>query len=43
MAQAAAVQATEQPSGPTAFNLMKWIAEKPDKLKPPTGAKTIYS
>jgi 3-hydroxyanthranilate 3,4-dioxygenase len=42
MAQAATVQATEQSSGPTAFNLMKWIAENPDKLKPPLGAKTIF-
>ena len=31
-----------QQSGPTAFNLMKWVAENPDKLKPPLGAKTIF-
>lgn len=31
-----------QQSGPTAFNLMKWIADNPDKLKPPLGAKTIF-
>jgi 3-hydroxyanthranilate 3,4-dioxygenase len=31
-----------QQSGPAAFNLMKWIAENPDKLKPPLGAKTIF-
>ena len=42
MAQAATAQQTEQTSGPTAFNLMKWIAENPDKLKPPLGAKTIF-
>src|SRR5215204_6383524 len=32
----------EERSGPTAFNLMKWIAENPDKLKPPVSAKTIF-
>ncbi len=42
MAQAAAVQKTDETAGPTAFNLMKWIAENPDKLKPPLGAKTIF-
>ena len=42
MAQAAAIQPTEQASGPTSFDLMKWIAENPDKLKPPLGAKTIF-
>ena len=47
MAQAQAVQKTEDKnnittSGPTSFNLMKWIAENPDKLKPPLGAKTIF-
>src|SRR6516165_12763234 len=29
--------------GPTSFNLMKWITENPDKLKPPLGAKTVFS
>ncbi len=42
MAQAAAIKKTEEPSGPTSFNLMQWIAENPDKLKPPVGAKTIF-
>ena len=42
MAQAAAVQRTDETRRPTAFNLMKWIAENPDKLKPPLGAKTIF-
>ena len=42
MAQAASIQKTEETSGPTSFNLMKWIAENPDKLKPPVGAKTIF-
>ncbi|MET0278419.1 MAG: 3-hydroxyanthranilate 3,4-dioxygenase [Pseudorhodoplanes sp.] len=42
MAQAATAQKTETSSGPTAFNLIKWIAENPDKLKPPLGAKTIF-
>ncbi len=41
MAQAQPVR-TEEKAGPTSFNLMKWIAENPDKLKPPLGAKTIF-
>ena len=28
--------------GPASFNLMKWIAENPDKLRPPLGAKTVF-
>jgi 3-hydroxyanthranilate 3,4-dioxygenase len=42
MSQAQTVSKTEASTGPTAFNLMKWIAENPDKLKPPLGAKTIF-
>lgn len=42
MSQAQAVIEPEASSGPQAFNLMKWIAENPDKLKPPLGAKTIF-
>ena len=41
MAQASIIQKTEASSGPTSFSLTKWIAENPDKLKPPTGGKTI--
>jgi len=33
---------TDDVGGPTSFNLMKWIAENPDKLKPPLGAKTVF-
>jgi 3-hydroxyanthranilate 3,4-dioxygenase len=39
MAQAQPVPQDEKPAS---FNLMKWIAENPDKLKPPIGAKTIF-
>lgn len=42
MSQAQAVTQAEASTGPQAFNLMKWIAENPDKLKPPLGAKTIF-
>ena len=42
MAQAHAVAPAEEKAGPTSFNLMKWVAENPDKLKPPLGAKTIF-
>ena len=46
MAQAQAVEKTQatatDTSGPTSFNLMKWIAENPDKLKPPIGARTLF-
>jgi 3-hydroxyanthranilate 3,4-dioxygenase len=42
MAQTATAQKTETSSGPTSFNLMKWIAENSDKLRPPTGGKTIF-
>ena len=42
MSQAQAVIEPEASTGPQAFNLMKWIAENPDKLKPPLGAKTIF-
>lgn len=45
MSQAAlkAATASEPPKEkPAAFNLMQWIAENPDKLKPPLGAKTIF-
>ena len=41
MAQAQPVQ-KEEKAGPASFNLMKWIAENPDKLKPPLSAKTIF-
>ena len=34
---------TDDVGGPTSFNLLKWIAENPDKLKPPLGAKTVFS
>ena len=43
MAQAATAQKSETSTGPTSFNLMKWIAENPDKLKPPVSAKTIFA
>src|SRR6516225_1007587 len=33
---------TDDVGGPTSFNLMKWIAENPHKLKPPLGAKTVF-
>ena len=42
MSEAQAVIHAEANPGPQAFNLMKWIEENPDKLKPPLGAKTIF-
>jgi 3-hydroxyanthranilate 3,4-dioxygenase len=42
MAQSRAAPRTADTAGPTAFNLMQWIAENPDKLKPPLGAKTVF-
>jgi 3-hydroxyanthranilate 3,4-dioxygenase len=42
MAQAQTASTTQADTGPSSFNLMKWIAENPDKLKPPIGAKTIF-
>ena len=34
--------ASSAPAKPIALDLMQWIAENPDKLKPPIGAKTIF-
>ena len=31
-----------QEKKPASFDLMSWIAENPDKLKPPLGAKTVF-
>lgn len=42
MSQAQTAAKVEASPAPSAFNLMKWIAENPDKLKPPLGAKTIF-
>jgi 3-hydroxyanthranilate 3,4-dioxygenase len=42
MAPAQAAPRAAATAGPTAFNLMQWIAENPDKLKPPLGAKTVF-
>jgi 3-hydroxyanthranilate 3,4-dioxygenase len=42
MAQSQTAPRTADTEGPTSFNLMKWIAENPDKLKPPLGANTVF-
>ncbi len=42
MSQAQTAAKVDVSSAPSAFNLMKWIAENPDKLKPPLGAKTLF-
>ena len=42
MAQSQTAPRTADTEGPTSFNLMKWIAENPDKLKPPLGANTMF-
>jgi 3-hydroxyanthranilate 3,4-dioxygenase len=42
MAQAQIAPRTADTEGPTSFNLMKWIAENPDKLKPPLAANTVF-
>ena len=36
------IATAKEKAAPAAFNLMEWIAENPDKLKPPLGAKTIF-